>query len=426
MDPASSHFVPPLLASLPTGQVTIGYAGANVHWQPEERILPVRSATQGHLSIYGSHDGNLDRVVIGVSFEEDELPSLNRQIYYHYLEAQDTFTVGDNQIEFVFNNFPATLPEDEEYKKTITWRIRFAPDTLDTVRSLLRKINHSGRWRHLTTISSLPAEERAVLYYNLRSALIEQPIPERLGTLGHWQNRLPGGTPSHMAYMEDRYRAKNIELQKLAQQDVAQQKKRQEEIALANHVADAVRVVPGQPDWGEEHRNLASQLDSPMSDSKMKDAISKPGVSMFSMTEKNEDENMMEVDDDKKPPPAKEHGMLSPPSSEEGSPKGNAAKQDGIMANGSKATAMMNGGFSKVALGTPYAASVNIDQWDGATQSPSLGSPALAIRRKDAFQSERKVSMNAVALLGGGKRAAVQLLMPEDTAREVLSWNPSG
>jgi hypothetical protein len=96
------------------------------------------------------------------------------------------------------------------------------------------------------------------------------------------------------------------------------------------------------------------------------------------------------------------------------------------MANGSKATAMMNGGFSKVALGTPYAASVNIDQWDGATHSASLGSPALAIRRKDAFQSERKASMNAVALLGGGKRAAVQLLMPEDTAREVLSWNPSG
>jgi hypothetical protein len=381
----------------------------------------VRSAIQGDFSIYGARDGNFDRVIVAVSFEEDDLPSLNRQVYYHYLEAQDTFTVGDTQIEFVFNNFPAVLPEDEEYKKTITWRIQFASATLDTVRSLLQKIN-TGRWRQLATISSLPKDEQYVIYYNLRSALIEQPIPIRLGIFGHWQNRFPGGTPSQLAYMEDRYRAMSMEMQRWVHQEIFGQNQREKEIALDNHITDAVRVVPGQPAWGKEHQNLSPspQSDSPMSDSKMKDATRKPDVFLFTMAEKkgNDDKDMMELDEAKKPAaPSTEHRMLSPPASSEGSPKSTANKQD-ITTSGSKAATTINGGFNKAPLDTCYAASATIDQWDGTTtQSPSLGSPALAIRRKDAFQNERKVSMNAVALLGGGKRAAVQLLMPEDTVR---------
>ncbi|KAK4155993.1 hypothetical protein C8A00DRAFT_31156 [Chaetomidium leptoderma] len=418
MDPTSAQFIPPLLVSVPTGRVSFDYVGADAQWR-SPHLKRLRSARDGHLSIYGSHDGNFSRVAIAVSFEEDDLPTLNRQVYYHYLQGENSFTMADNQVEFVFDNHLTVEDESESYKRTIAWRIQFPPGALETVRSLLEKINTSGSWRHMATISSLPADERSVLYYNLRSALIEQPIPERLGALGHWQNRLPGGTPSHIPYMEDRYRAKNIELCKSAVADAAEHKRRLEEIALAAQLASDTQIVPDQPEWGFEGFSSGSDR--------------------MQMDEEGEEEEEKEEEDGHLGPIGARSTRIgkkpaaniipSPPASNEGSPKNGKKqqRQQQHMANCTMANHFDdgNGGIyaaSESGLSsTPFPAGITAaNQWDGKTaHSPSLGgSPRLAIRAK-RFRNERKVSMNAVVDLGDGKETPLQVVMAEDMVRQL-------
>ena len=44
MDLISSHFVPPLILSVPTEQITFTYVGADIEWQPEQNVRPLRNA----------------------------------------------------------------------------------------------------------------------------------------------------------------------------------------------------------------------------------------------------------------------------------------------------------------------------------------------------------------------------------------------
>lgn len=146
-DPLSTHFVPPLLFSCPTGPVTFKYVGTDVAYHAPR---PLRFAREGYFSIYGSwtNPAGNTRVVLALSFEEDDLPSLHRQTYYHYLDQNDAITVSEatNSIEFAFNNLPSTprLPS-EQYKNTLVWRVEFLPLTISggifaTFRSLLAHI----------------------------------------------------------------------------------------------------------------------------------------------------------------------------------------------------------------------------------------------------------------------------------------------
>jgi hypothetical protein len=186
MDPASTHSIPPLLGSITTEQITLTYAGTNVNRGPFHTVAPIRSANTGQFSIYCSQFSNVSRVVIAVSFEEDDLPILDRQVYYHYLEGEDSISITDCQVAFTMNNNPSTKPDTHQvYTKALVWRINFAPNEFGPLCSLLKKINMAGgHWRQLSPISSLPADEQSVIYYNLRAALIEQPMPPQLGKLG--------------------------------------------------------------------------------------------------------------------------------------------------------------------------------------------------------------------------------------------------
>jgi hypothetical protein len=155
MDPASTYSIPPLLATSPTKQITLTYAGANVNRGPFHTDAPIRSAETGQLSIYGD---NFSRVVIEISFEEDDLPILGRQVYYHYLKREDSISITDHQIEFTMNNTPSTKPDiDQVYTKALVWRIKancFGPLT-----SCLERIIAVGHWRQSSPLSSLHADE---------------------------------------------------------------------------------------------------------------------------------------------------------------------------------------------------------------------------------------------------------------------------
>lgn len=406
MDTASAYFIPPLLASVATEHIAFGYAGAIVH-----TVTPIRSAKTGQLSIYGSPDDSFSRVVIAVSFEEDGLPVLSRQVYYHYLEGEDSIAITDSQVAFYFsNNNPSTQPDvyQDEYQKTVVWRVNFTPNALGAVRSLLEMINTAGHWRQLAPISSLPIDEQSPVYYNLRATLIEQPIPPRLGALGHWQSRLPGGTPSHMPYMEGQYRATNISLDTRAQQNVVTEEERR---------VRELRATSRPPLWGQ---GAVVELDASMSElgadnsQVVKDSM--PNTPAASKQKRM---------------PEKEHVIFSP-FSEEGSPsrKGHSGKGKQKQQQELVRDIVSDSLLARFSDNNLSAESRSIEQkrkfvnqlqtfaHNMSVPQSSIGSPALPIRTKRPQpQHERKVSMDASVDLGGGKKADVQLVMPENTAR---------
>jgi hypothetical protein len=99
-----------------------------VKWRPLYTAAPIRSAKAGQLSIYGSPEYKFSRVVIAVSFEEEALPVLSRQVYYHYLDRKDDISITDHQVEFTIKNTPSSESDiNQEYKKTLAWSISFKP-----------------------------------------------------------------------------------------------------------------------------------------------------------------------------------------------------------------------------------------------------------------------------------------------------------
>ena len=429
MDLLSTHFVPPLLFSCPTGPVTFKYIGADVAYHAPR---PLRFAREGYFSIYGSWTnptGNT-RVVLALSFEEYDLPSLHRQTYYHYLDHNDTITVSEatNSIEFAFNNLPSTprLPT-EQYKNTLVWRVEFPPLTISggifaTFRSLLAHIHDtmtpfdSNQPATTTPIAALSSGDRAVLYYNLRSSLIEQPIPDRLGALGHWQNRLSGGTPQQLPYMEDRYRAKVLEVQRAAVEEEIKRKMGLKERAVGEQAVRDMQVPDEMRYMGGEVAAAVELQGDDVWPEEMEGPI--PGLVDEKVGGKERKVSGKQ--------PQQNSIILSPPDSAEVSPK-----------------------TSKVSAGGKHTTteSIHADSYEHATDpdtyeapdptsrplsypvvtagstpwahSPTVSSPRLPIRpRSMHLNDERKVSMKGFALLDSGKRVApVEVVIPEDTIR---------
>lgn len=187
MNRPPGHPIPPLLVSLPTYDITFS--------TPDPHESAFRYASQGCLTIYARLGGGFEDVVLAISFVEDRFPALDRQVYYRCLQAGDIMTVGGDQVDVICQNHcPPNDDLDIEPGPTpVVWNIEFGHDEIAAVRSLLNALA-AGRWRHNTAISTLYPADRAALYYTVRAALAEQPIPERLGVLGHWQ------TPTHTHY----------------------------------------------------------------------------------------------------------------------------------------------------------------------------------------------------------------------------------
>ncbi len=195
MNTGPGHPFPPLLLSIPTDAITCAYTN-----DPDD---PVRYASEGHLTIYGVHHEGFSHVILGISFMEDNLPGLERQVYYRCLEEGDTITLGKDYFEVTCTNHRNVRFCQSDL--SIIWRIKFFRDELDSLRPWLTAVRE-GCWRTEDCIVTLDHADRDVLYYNLRATLVEQPIPERLGVLGHWQSPAPAGTPTRVQfpYMPER------------------------------------------------------------------------------------------------------------------------------------------------------------------------------------------------------------------------------
>jgi hypothetical protein len=109
----------------------------------------------------------------------------------------------------------------------------------------------------------------------------------------------------------------------------------------------------------------------------------------------------------------KENGIVSPFSEQEDSPnlKDHSSKGKQIQQQYEN---MVKHSLSGAAVECQMTSVVEAET---VPQSPSLGCPRLPIRTKALYQGQRKVLMDAAVDLGGGKKADVQLVMPEDTAR---------
>ncbi|KAK3346532.1 hypothetical protein B0T25DRAFT_571663 [Lasiosphaeria hispida] len=217
----SSHFLPPLVFSMPTKAITIRYAG-----QFEEihaGVKPLRAATEGHFSFYSSlatdHFEECHSVV-AVSFEEEGLPALNRQVYYHYIDNNDAFWVQKSPnsemdpeaecLEILFNNNITVGDEVAEgYKQTIAWSIDLGRHELTILKALLMQARPLPAT--LARVAEMPRDEREVLYYNLRASMMEQPVPKQLGAFGQWQKLAASGTPQCKPYLDRMYRNKRLE-----------------------------------------------------------------------------------------------------------------------------------------------------------------------------------------------------------------------
>ncbi|KAK0724984.1 hypothetical protein B0H67DRAFT_657825 [Lasiosphaeris hirsuta] len=214
----SSQFLPPLLFSTPTKGITICYAGR--FKENHAGVKPLRSASKGHFSLYSSlttdHPEECHSVV-AVSFEEDGLPALNRQVYYHYLDNNDSFWVRQSRsdpdtesIEVLFNNNITVADEDAEgYKQIITWHIDLGQRELAILKSMLMQVRPLPV--KLIRVAELPRDEREALYYNLRASMMEQPIPKAFGAFGRWQKLAAGGTPQCRPYLDRIYRNQRLE-----------------------------------------------------------------------------------------------------------------------------------------------------------------------------------------------------------------------
>ena len=337
--------------------------------------------------------------------------------------------MSDGHVQFTFNNPPKIRGQNEQYKHTIAWNIQFAPGVFNTLGPVLSQL----RAMPSTTapVATMPADERSVLYYNLRSALIEQPIPKRLGALGHWQNRLPGGTPQHLPYMEDRYRAKTLELQELAQQEEADRKDGLKKAAVANQtlrdIIDLRRDNPQAP-WVDENAVLRSDGSLPALEEM---DIQTTHLHIAQEADKHA-QNSEAVFTAFGKQPEQKTGLLSPPVSDEGNPSGKQRTPTGKQSGNS---------VGHHSLGSPvndrrgvdlFAYSTNqSDHSNGRSmpfppvstyhwaQSPSVGSPpsGLAFRGGKGFSDERKVSMKAVAFFQDGRQTPIEVVIPEGTIR---------
>lgn len=106
------RFTPPLVFTTETKDVIICFSGGGgVQARPLHK--PLRQATKGQFSIYGSFDNADTSIVIAMSFEEDKLPVLGRQTYYHFLDPSDFFWDEKGWIEFGLHNYIATTTEKE-------------------------------------------------------------------------------------------------------------------------------------------------------------------------------------------------------------------------------------------------------------------------------------------------------------------------
>jgi len=128
---STNPIIPPLSWSCPTKEIAFGF--------PSEP-LNVRNASQGHFSIYGDYSSNHGRFVIAISFEEDHLPVLGRQIFYHYLDAADSFVWETKGcLELIVPNYVIT-PSSETEKQSVMWRIRFGQRERDTLKCMLSNL----------------------------------------------------------------------------------------------------------------------------------------------------------------------------------------------------------------------------------------------------------------------------------------------
>jgi len=187
---SADHIIPPLTWNCETKEIAFGYPG---------KPLNIRNASEGHFAIYGDYSSDHGRFVIAISFEEDRLPVLGRQVIYHYLDAADTFVwETEGCLELTIPNYIVT-PSSELERQAVMWRIRFGPRELITLQSMLSNLRLPA---DLFKVNRLPKAAKDLIYYNLRSNLMELPVPKSMGSIGHWQNPLAGGTPRFPPYVE--------------------------------------------------------------------------------------------------------------------------------------------------------------------------------------------------------------------------------
>jgi len=106
------RFSPPLVFTTETKDMIICFSG-DTSDQARPLHKPLRQATKGQLSIYGSFENAETSIVIAMSFEEDKLPVLGRQTYYHFLDPTDFFWVQKGWVEFGLHNYITTTTEKE-------------------------------------------------------------------------------------------------------------------------------------------------------------------------------------------------------------------------------------------------------------------------------------------------------------------------
>ncbi|KAK1830162.1 hypothetical protein QBC39DRAFT_118182 [Podospora conica] len=205
---SADHIVPSLTWSCPTKEIAFGHPG---------KPLNIRNASEGHFAIYGDYSSDHGRFVVAISFEEEKLPVLGRQVIYHYLDAGDNFIwETEGCLELTVPNNVLT-PTSELDRKVVMWRIRFGQRELITLQSMLSNLRLPD---DLLKVNTLPKSAKDMVYYNLRSRLMELPVPRGMGCIGHWQRPQAGGTPGFPPYVERAFINQCMDEIKSRQQDV--------------------------------------------------------------------------------------------------------------------------------------------------------------------------------------------------------------
>lgn len=251
---SADHIIPPLSWNCETKEISFGYPG---------KPLNIRNASEGHFAIYGDYSSDHGRFVIAISFEEDRLPVLGRQVMYHYLDAADTFVwETEGCLELIIPNYIVT-PSSELERQAVMWRIRFGPRELITIQSMLSNLRLPA---DLLKVNRLPKAAKDEIYYNLRSNLMELPVPKSMGSIGHWQKPLAGGTPRFPPYVERAFVNQSMREIECRQQDggviessILDIQQQQEAMDFAKATAtDDVDRPSGQVIFYEEPGMLAS------------------------------------------------------------------------------------------------------------------------------------------------------------------------
>ncbi|KAK4652611.1 hypothetical protein QC762_501660 [Podospora pseudocomata] len=191
MDQPLGSFVPPYLISFPTNTVSFIHVGPQSEWHRQQRpdTTLCRRASKGHLSVYCNLEKDQSHVLLAISFQEDDLPSLNRQVYYHYVDKDDSIIGNGTLIEITFQNYPEDIDTADRLKNSIAWRIHFNKKHMDAIKYILTQAR--SQTANLPRVAALPKEDRDLLYHYIRATLIPQPVPHGLAALGKWPIRLP-------------------------------------------------------------------------------------------------------------------------------------------------------------------------------------------------------------------------------------------